>query len=424
MTDPDDDGPDGGLAPADHVRVELVRFARALRRAGVGVPADATTAAARALAALETRDRAGVRTALRAALVTDPAGLETFDRLFPSFWSRLAAGSAVESGARDGTEPEDGPAPLADAGDGATPEATDRGDDRESGTGPSLGAIVTDGTDGTADTVEAARYSPTGEATAVAGRPTVGVANLDRAFRELSRSLAGLPGRRWAAGGDRADARRALRESVGAGGAVLSVPRRERERSAVRALVLVDVSRSVLDTVDRGFLVEFLRGARRHWRDARVFLFDEDLREVTEAVDAPSAAAAFDALERAETEWGGGTRIGESLARLRETAPEAVDRRTAVFVVSDGLEMGDVDALEREVAWLARRGRHLLWLNPLAAADEYEPTARGMAAALPHLDALFAFTGPDDVHQLARQLRRQGPGGRIGYEYDPRRGES
>jgi hypothetical protein len=98
-----------------------------------------------------------------------------------------------------------------------------------------------------------------------------------------------------------------------------------------------------------------------------------------------------------------------------------VDRRTVAFVVSDGLEMGDVSVLEREVAWLARRAKRLFWLNPLAADDAYEPAARGMAAALPYLDGLFAFAAPADVAELSRQLRRHGPGGRVGYEFDPRR---
>ncbi|WP_010612305.1 VWA domain-containing protein, partial [Halococcus hamelinensis] len=201
------------------------------------------------------------------------------------------------------------------------------------------------------------------------------------------------------------------------------LPRRRRTRSELRACLLVDVSRSVLDVVDRSFLLEFLRHAHEAWREARVFFFDDDLREVTSAFDAPDERA-LDALSRAETEWGGGTRIGGSFARLHERASDAVSRDSVVFVVSDGLEMGDVETLEREAAWLSRRARAVFWLNPLAASPEFEPTARGMAAALPYLDGLFAFAGPDDLAELARQLDRQGRHGRIGYEYDPRRVEA
>lgn len=426
-------------AARDHVRAELVRFARALRRAGATVPANAATTAARALVEVGFADRARARAALRAALVADSDDLATFDRLFVEFWRRLTAGldgdgPASRSDANDA--PDGGLAPLGDpdaVAEGSTDaDEGERGD--EDGGGPEdrapdpstadgFGAVVADaGADGPGDGdgPETALYSPTGDPAAVTPAPLVGAGDLAPAFRGLTDALAGLRGRRWEPGGDRADVRRALRASVATGGAVLSVPGRKRRRSAVRALLLVDVSRSVLDTVDRGFLIDFLRRARRDWRDARVFFFDEDLREVTDAVDASSARAALEALEAAEAAWGGGTRIGGSLARLRETAPEAVDRRTVVFVVSDGLETGDVSTLEGGVAWLARRGRRLFWLNPLAAAPEYEPAARGMAAALPYLDGLFAFAGPADVAEMARQLRRQGPGGRIGHEFDAR----
>jgi uncharacterized protein with von Willebrand factor type A (vWA) domain len=83
--------------------------------------------------------------------------------------------------------------------------------------------------------------------------------------------------------------------------------------------------------------------------------------------------------------------------------------------------MGDVDDLATGMAWLSRRALAVLWLNPLAAAAEYEPEARGMATAMPYVDGLFPFAGPGDVDELARQLRLRGPGGTVGYEQDPRR---
>ena len=96
-----------------------------------------------------------------------------------------------------------------------------------------------------------------------------------------------------------------------------------------------------------------------------------------------------------------------------------------VFVASGSLLLSIIlhviiDAYAGALSWLARRGRRLYWLNPLAADEEYEPTARGMAAALPYLDGLFAFAGPEDVIDMAGQLRRLGAGGRVGYEFDSR----
>ena len=412
----------------EHVRNELVRFVRSLRHSGAAVPANAGTTAARALAETGLESRTRVRTALRASLLTDNRDFEVFDQLFETFWNRLVTG--LESD-RQLPPLDDGRAELLASLDAsmADDHATDAQADFEDGDrgasrslAESFASVVPDtvGDDGSENDAAAASYSPSGSAESVGGRYRSDASDLAIPFRELTQALASLRGRQFRPGTDRADVRRALRASVSTGGTVLSVPKRERRRTAVRALLLVDVSRSVLDTVDRGFLLEFLRRASRDWRDTRVFFFDEDIRDVTEAVDAPSANEAIVALEAAETAWGGGTRIGHSFERVRETAPDAIDRRTVVFIVSDGLERGNVDVLERELSWIDRRADRVVWLNPLAAAPSYEPTARGMAAAVPFLDGLFAFADPSDVAELARQLQNQGAGRRIGYEFDSR----
>ncbi|PSQ19570.1 VWA containing CoxE-like protein [Halobacteriales archaeon QS_8_69_26] len=419
------------VAARDHVRSELVRFARALRRAGAAVPANAATEAARAL--VETgfeEDRA--RPALRATLVTRREDLATFERAFPEFWRRLTAGlDATGPADRPGPDaPDGGLAPL--GGDPPAGEAPDPGDASDDGDGEAEATIsrlsdpgevggVEDGED---EEATASVYSRSGRRTALSVPPSAlrfGEGDLAGPMRELTRALSGLQGRRWVGGeGPELDPRKALRESFGTGGTVLNVPRRARAESDVRALLLVDVSQSVLDTLDRGFLLRFLHRARAAWRAPRVFFFDEEVREVTDEFDAPTVGRAVAALERAEAEWGGGTRIGSAVRTVTDT-PGAVDRVTVVFVVSDGLEVGDVADLERGMADLSRRAAAVLWCNPLAASPEYEPACRGMEAALPYVDGLFSFAGPDDVAEMARQLRLRGPGGSVGYEYDPRR---
>jgi len=426
--DPAEDVPDF-RAVRDHVREELVRFVRSLRRAGVDVPANAGVTAAQALVELGFADREAARAGLKSALVTDSADVDTFERLFPEFWRRLTAGFEPEGPDERREGVDGGLAPLDGSGaPGEVPEGDSDGDPDEQGEGgaPSLVETAVGGPGGPdAEGVTASVYSRTGQSVRIdaAEAALAGATELESGLRELTRAVAELTGRRYRPGDDRTDMRRALRESFGTGGTVMSLPRQSRSVTAVRALLLVDVSQSVLDVVDRSFLLGFLRAATTAWRDARTFIFDEDAREVTDAMAAPTPAAAVRALNRAETEWGGGTRIGEALTTVREQHPDAVDRRTAVFVLSDGLEVGDTAELERGMAWLSRRAAATLWLNPLAGSPEYEPTCRGMAAALPYVDGLFAFAGPDDIDELARQLRLHGQGGAVGYEYDPRRAD-
>jgi uncharacterized protein with von Willebrand factor type A (vWA) domain len=418
-----DRGPPEFVAARDHVRDELVTFSRALRRAGVDVPANAATDAARALVEIGFGDETQARAALRAVLVTEQRDIAEFDRMFGEFWRRLTAGLDPSGPADRGQDPpEGGLAPLGtpdereDVDDAPERERDDS--DGESGTLATESLVARNASEGASDEFVVGRGSPVGSPDAVTV-PGASEAGVGPAFRALTAALGGLRGRRWTpSGSEQADARRALRASVGTGGTVLSLPQRDQTRPAIRAVFLVDVSQSVLDTLDRDFLLSVLQRAVTEWRDARAFFFDEGLREVTSELDAPTRAAALGALERAEAEWGGGTQIGASLANL---PPDTVDHRTTVFVVSDGLETGDVSVLERELAAISGRAESVLWLNPLAASPEFEPTARGMAAALPFADGVFAFADPSDLAELARQLRQHGAGGRLGYEYDPRR---
>ncbi|MFB6104173.1 MAG: VWA domain-containing protein [Halobacteriaceae archaeon] len=425
-------------ATRDRIVEEVLRFVRDLRAAGVAVPADGGLTAARALGTVGLTDEARARAALHAALVASESGREPFDRLFDGFWHRVRAileGGARPAGGASEDVPEDVFAPL---GGEAGGHAGDRGQATPIGATGGEATVVDDSPgpvrgrdrrvshDAIAESRgegSAATYSPAGAAEPVALEDTavLGGPDLDRGVEALGGALAVLRGRRWQTGDQRPDVRRALRTSVTAGGAMLPVPEQGRVRSGSRATLLVDVSQSVLDTIDRGFLLRFLRTVLARWRRVRVFFFDTDVREVTEAVDAPSAEAALAALEDAEAAWGGGTQIGAAIETIRTTYLEAIDRRTAVLVISDGLEVGDVTTLEDGVAWLGDRSDTLLWLNPLAADQAYEPTVRGMAAALPHVDGLFAFADASDVTEIARQLRLHGPGGHVGYQFDPRR---
>jgi uncharacterized protein with von Willebrand factor type A (vWA) domain len=438
---PTGDGDDGGddvpdfRAARRHVLIETIRLAGLLRREGVAVPTSGSLAAARALATVGLGDRDAAEAALRATLVSEASGLDAFDEAFPEFWHRLRSGldaiatdhegptpgddDGDDDSAVDAESTADDPGPLADA------EAPEMDGD---GAGDVEVRIPTERRHVTGDRAvemgegDARRYSAVGEG----GRVDVDAAELtaaeSAAVDRFVDALATLPGRRRRASraGERVDARRALRASLETGGAAIDLPRREPTPSELRCCLLVDVSGSVLDTVDRSVLLAFAERLHASARDARLFLFDTDLREVTAQFDRAGGDPAG-ALRDAAVEWGGGTEIGGAFTALRRDHPHAVDRRTAVVVVSDGLDVGDEDVLEDGVTWLADRAGALLWLNPLAVSPEFEPRSRGMAASEPYVDALFGFAEPADLAEAARQIERRGLGGPVGYEYDRRR---
>jgi uncharacterized protein with von Willebrand factor type A (vWA) domain len=63
---------------------------------------------------------------------------------------------------------------------------------------------------------------------------------------------------------------------------------------------------------------------------------------------------------------------------------------------------------------LAERAHRVVWLNPLAGRPGYAPEARGMAAALAHIDDFLPIHDLASLHALALQLgrlpRRKGAG--------------
>ncbi|MFC6718968.1 VWA domain-containing protein [Natrialbaceae archaeon GCM10025810] len=421
------------VAARRHVIAELIGFERRLRRAGATVSATASLDAAKALGLVGLADRERVADALRATLLTEHRDDDAFSEHFPTFWRRLRDGIkavVVESEEPAGLEADvrtpttDRPVlPETDLpeSEGESSDDSDTDGDEPDVRLRTSRQLLADERSTDLEEGAARHYSPTGAGEHVGEAPV----ELDRAdLRAIDRfvdAIATLPGRRYRpGGGDAVDARRALRASLATGGTPLTLPTRAPVTDGVRCCLLLDVSGSVLDTIDRGLLLGFAERLQTTARTCRAFAFDDGFVEVTtpfERADGDPAAA----LREARIDWGGGTKIGAALERLRDRHPDAVDRRTAVIVVSDGLDVGDPEALEGGIAWLAGRAGGVVWLNPLASSPRYEPRSRGMAACLPYVDGLFGFASADDLAEAARQLERRGFSGPIGYEYDPRR---
>ncbi len=73
-------------------------------------------------------------------------------------------------------------------------------------------------------------------------------------------------------------------------------------------------------------------------------------------------------------------------------------------MISDGLDRGEIDLLQREVARLQRGCYRLMWINPLLGAPGYEPLARGMRAALPYIDDFVPARNLATLEQLAERI--------------------
>lgn len=211
--------------------------------------------------------------------------------------------------------------------------------------------------------------------------------SLDILMRSFAARLRKLILRRERAGGtSRINMPGTVRRSIRHGGEPIELVFRQRRRIPPRLILLLDVSRSM--NMYSFFFLRLARALAGVRLDSHVFIWHTKLLPVSEAIRDPDPWRAQERLQLLSLGWGGGTRIGECLSQFEREHASLVHARTAIIIVSDGYDTGEPSLLVTALKRLRRRARRLVWLNPLAGKDGYQPTASGMSAALPYLDLL------------------------------------
>jgi len=213
--------------------------------------------------------------------------------------------------------------------------------------------------------------------------------DIEALMRRFARELRPLRVRRQAhaRSGRQLDLPTTIRRSVAHGGTPIELAWRDRRRLQPRLVLLIDVSRSMAAT--SFFYLRLARALAAERCDVHSFIFHTHATAVSRALHDRDPWRAQEQLHWLAQGFGGGTRIGESLAQFnREHAPRLVHSRTAVLILSDGYDTGDPSQLAAALAQLRRRARRIVWLNPLCSRPGFAPVSQGMQAALPHLDLL------------------------------------
>ncbi len=228
---------------------------------------------------------------------------------------------------------------------------------------------------------------------------------VERLARDVRLPLPHYPSRRLrpAATGARMHWPGVMHQAAQTGGELLRLPRLARREQPLPLLVLVDVSGS-MERYAR-LLLAFLHAATRRHPRRDVFAFGTHLTDLTPAFRLADTDAMLNAASSAIDDFAGGTQLGDSLATLRRGhSRRLVGRRTLVLVITDGLDTGEPAELAKELAWLRRRSRRLLWLNPLLRFEGYSPLARGAAVLHSQAHGMLAVHNVSKLEDLASSL--------------------
>jgi uncharacterized protein len=170
-----------------------------------------------------------------------------------------------------------------------------------------------------------------------------------------------------------------------------------------RLVLILDVSGS-MEPYARA-LVRFVHAAVAGRQKVEAFALGTRLTRLTRELSTrdPDTALARAAVQ--VTDWSGGTRLGEGMQRFNDDwGQRGMARGATVVVLSDGWDRGDPELLAEQMVRLRRVAHRVVWVNPLKVTPGYAPLARGMAAALPHVDAFVEGHSLEALEQLARVI--------------------
>ncbi len=360
-----------------------VAFTRVLRGAGLTVPTSSTIAFGEALGCAGLDDRDTVYWAGRATLVRRPEDHELFDRAFRVFFDhRTPSGEPV---------PDDDPITITlaidDGGDGDDPPDTGEPSDE-----PTIELRFS--------AAEVLRHKDFADYSAD---------ELTQAQRLMTRlRLIGSPRRSLRlSAADRSthtpDLRRTVRAAMRAGGEPMRRHFREPSTRNRRLVLLLDVSGS-MEPYARA-LIRFVHAAVAGRQKVEAFALGTRLTRITRELSSRDPDEALRRAANRVVDYGGGTRLGAGLRAFNdEWGQRGMARGAIVVILSDGWDRGDPAELGEQMQRLARVAHRTVWVNPLKVTHGYAPLARGMAAALPHIDAFVEGHSIEAMEELARVI--------------------
>lgn len=366
----------------------VVRFSRVLHREGVEVNAGNLIDLCKSFEHIDLQHRVDFYSAARATLVSRYDDLETFDRVFNSFWASPLIGEDLT---------------LTDTDVGGDPDMDVQAEVSESVDATDMQEEV-DG-DGESEEVgySADEALMQKDLAAMSDRE---IEQARKVIHEIVNIIANRRSRRRVPekGGRELDFRRTWRRNALLGQDAVELSMKRRRIKKTKLMLLCDVSGS-MDCYSK-FLIRFIYALKREIRDVEVGVFSTRMTAISRLLKTKGIEESL--LEVAEKvhDWAGGTDIGGCLREFNDQfARDMLHSRSVMIIVSDGWDRGEPELMRQEMARLRKRVHKLLWLNPLLGTPGYQPLCLGMKTALPYLDYFLPAHNVESLIELAKTLR-------------------
>ena len=359
----------------------IVRFARALRRAGVPVGPAAVVDAIAGVQRTGVTLRADFYWTLHAFFVNRRDHHAVFDAVFRGFWRVDYASTGREVDEFGGSDAGEPPAPAERRAGEALADSVSQTPAPQAGTDQLVRlAAAHDSLFRNMDFVQMSADEIAEAKRSIARLRLPADSVVTRRLRPARRGML--------------DPRCTLRVSLSQGGGLIVPQFRARSSLPPPIVALCDVSGSM-----RGYsriVLHFLHTLSARRRRVRTFVFGTKLSNITRPLSIRDPDAALAACGVAVDDWAGGTRIGDVLRDFNYTwSRRVLGQGATVLLITDGLERGPANLLAKQMDRLHRSCRRLIWLNPLLRFEGFQAKAAGIREMLPHVDEFRT------VHSLA-----------------------
>ncbi|MDJ0614760.1 MAG: VWA domain-containing protein [Rhizobiaceae bacterium] len=385
---------------ADGVADRMSGFMAHLRMNGMPAGVAETEASLEAMQAVNMLDMSEARLALKVICANDAERFERFDELFEAYW--LNDGRERQRPGKPDDKPhqknrwsnqsvfENG-METSSSGTQDLPEEDDGKDASQSCDGKLIASKIKNANK--ADLREFIKPEDLAYAEKVAKRIAKTIRDRRSRRRKAARRGANL------------DLRKIARKSVSTGGEPIELFKRHKPDRPVHLVALLDVSGS-MSVYARVFLA-FLKGLISADQRTDAYLFHTQLVRISDALRDGDTFRSVNRLSMMAQGFGGGTKIGSNLELFNaQYASKTVNGNSVVVILSDGYDTDPPEKLEQALRRLKKRGCKIIWLNPLKGWKDYEPVAKGMSAALPHLDLFAAANTLDGLAALEPHLAK------------------